>query len=178
MFRSPLQSRRDPCPSPWSSSRPSPAPSLFLCLTCLSFTSAFQLIQHHDHLWLSCKHCLLAWSYLLSLLLLKIKSGSSSLKILVTLNEYVELWTSQKTPFLAELYHHPLSFSTLSTQTLLSLPSPTFAAQDCLLFLTKASWNFPRDELRVYRVSFKLRVSFISFIFSCSFDCPPSHCIL
>ena len=147
MFRSPLQSRRDPCPSPWSSSRPSPAPSLFLCLTCLSFTSAFQLIQHHDHLWLSCKHCLLAWSSLLSLL--KIKSGSSSLKILVTLNEYVELWTSQKTPFLAELYHHPLSFSTLSTH-----------------------WNFSRDELRVYRVSF------ISFIFSCSFDFPPSHCTL
>ena len=118
---------------PLPSSRPFPAPSLyFLCLTCLSFASAFQLIQHHDHLWLSCKHCLLAWSSLLSLL--KIKSGSSSLKILVTLNEYVKLWTSQRNSLPG--WALSPSFSTLSTH-----------------------WNFSRDELRVYRVSF------ISFIF-------------
>ncbi len=63
---------------------------------------------------------------------------SSSLKILVTLNEYVKLWTSQRNSLPG--WALSPSFSTLSTQTLLSLPSPTFAAQDCLLFLTKASW--------------------------------------
>ena len=64
------------------------------------------------------------------------KSGSLSLQIFSRpeWKYLIMILTWNSCPGLA------LSFSTLSPQTLLSLPSSISEAQDCLLFLTEASW--------------------------------------
>ena len=169
-LRSPLQSRRDPCPfiSAFSSTffvfSMSHLPLLRLCLSVnIASWPPFIILQT-----LAPRIVFLA---VLSPQFSGVDMSSSSTTQSVS-------WTSAPDQELNQApqvcnSHHPLS-STLSAQTLLSSPLPTFTAQDNLLFSRK-----PIGSL-AFSLGWAACLSSVSlsYIFSCSFDCPPSHCSL
>ena len=135
-LRSPLQSRRDPCPfiSAFSSTffvfSMSHLPLLRLCLSVnIASWPPFIILQT-----LAPRIVFLA---VLSPQFSGVDMSSSSTTQSVS-------WTSAPDQELNQApqvcnSHHPLS-STLSAQTLLSSPLPTLTAQDSFLFFTKAYW--------------------------------------
>ena len=169
-LRSPLQSRRDPCPfiSAFSSTffvfSMSHLPLLRLCLSVnIASWPPFIILQT-----LAPRIVFLA---VLSPQFSGVDMSSSSTTQSVS-------WTSAPDQELNQApqvcnSHQPLSF-TLSAQTLLSSPLPTFTAQDNLLFSRK-----PIGSL-AFSLGWAACLSSVSlsYIFSCSFDCPLSHCSL